>query len=67
MIPDENSRIVPSRKEAIVHAVHSGELPLSECLNKYSMSWEEFISLDEAVESGDKDRLKSTKIQRFRK
>jgi hypothetical protein len=64
--PPETRRWVASRKALVVRAVAAGLLPLTEALERYALSDEEFGFWQEAVEKHGEKGLKVTAIQRYR-
>lgn len=64
--PPETRRWVASRKAVVVRAVAAGLLPLTEALERYALSDEEFGFWQEAVEKHGEKGLKVTAIQRYR-
>lgn len=64
--PAETRRWVASRKAIVVRAVTYGLIPLSEVLERYQLSEEEFTIWSEAVEKHGVAGLKVTAIQKYR-
>lgn len=62
--PKDTQRWVASRKAVVVHAVTYGLLPLTEVLERYSLSEEEFDLWSDAVSRHGVAGLKVTSIQR---
>ena len=62
----ETRRWVASRKVRVVLAVEHGLLSLSEALDRYALTAEEFALWREAVEKHGEGGLKVTTIQRYR-
>jgi hypothetical protein len=66
-LPPENTRRwVASRKVRVVQAVTCGLLPLTEALERYALSEEEFELWRAAVTKYGENGLKVTAIQRYR-
>ena len=66
-LPPENTRRwVASRKVRVVQAVICGLLPLTEALERYALSEEEFELWRAAVTKYGENGLKVTAIQRYR-
>jgi len=66
-LPPENTRRwVASRKARVVQAVAYGLLPLTEALERYALSEEEFELWRAAVTKYGENGLKVTAIQRYR-
>jgi hypothetical protein len=57
---------VASRKALVVKAVLFGLLPLSEALERYGLSEEEFTLWRQAIERHGDQGLKVTAIQKYR-
>ena len=64
--PAKTRRWVASRKAIVVRAVESGLIPLSEAMERYSLSEEEFDAWRRAVQEHGTDALKVTALQRYR-
>ncbi|SIS89732.1 CtrA inhibitor SciP [Phaeovulum vinaykumarii] len=64
--PKETRRWVASRKATIVKAVAHGLIPLSEVLERYGLSEEEFALWADAVKKHGEVALKVTAIQKYR-
>ena len=62
----ETRRWVASRKAVVVKAVIYGLIPLSEALERYGLSEEEFVLWRTAVERHGDQGLKVTAIQKYR-
>ena len=60
-------RWVASRKAALIKGVAYGLLPLSEALETYELSLEEFEEWRDALASFGEGALKTTALQRYRK
>ena len=59
-------RWVASRKAAVVKGVLSGLIPLSEALERYDLSEEEYFSWQNAIELHGIKALKTTRLQKYR-
>jgi hypothetical protein len=64
--PPDTRRWVASRKAVVVRAVVHGLIPLSEALERYALSEEEFALWRDAVERHGEKALKVTSIQKYR-
>lgn len=64
--PKDTRRWVASRKAILVHAVNHGLIPLSEVLERYGLSEEEFHLWASAVSRHGVAGLKVTAIQKNR-
>lgn len=64
--PADTRRWVASRKVIVVRAVESGLLPLSEALERYALSEEEFDLWRDAVRKHGENGLRVTAIQKYR-
>lgn len=64
--PETTRRWVASRKAAIVRGVVYGLLPLSEALDAYGLSEEEFSEWKDAIETHGMAALKTTALQKYR-
>lgn len=64
--PADTRRWVASRKAIIVKAVAHGLVPLSEVLDRYGLSEEEFGLWQAAIELHGEVALKVTTIQKYR-
>ncbi|WP_135448622.1 MULTISPECIES: CtrA inhibitor SciP [Tabrizicola] len=64
--PADTRRWVASRKAVVVKAVVHGLLPLSEALERYALSEEEFALWRAAVERHGDAGLKVTSIQKYK-
>ena len=65
--PRDTVRWVSSRKAAVVTAVQSGVISLSDACMRYSLSVEEFLSWQRAVEHHGTPGLRITHVQDYRK
>jgi len=65
--PRDTVRWVSSRKAAVVTAVQSGIISLSDACRRYSLSVEEFLSWQRAVERHGTPGLRITHVQDYRK
>ena len=64
--PATTRRWVASRKAAVVRGVLSGLVPLSEVLETYDISSEEFDEWRTAVQTHGEAALKATALQKYR-
>ena len=64
--PTDTRRWVASRKAAVVRGVAHGLITLTEALEIYGLSEEEFASWQAAVTAHGEAALKATQIQRYR-
>jgi hypothetical protein len=64
--PPETRRWVASRKAMVVKAVAFGLIPLSEALDMYGLSEEEFVSWKTAIQKHGERALKTTALQKYR-
>ncbi len=64
--PAGTRRWVASRKAAVVKGVLSGLIPLSEALERYDLSEEEYFSWQHAIEQHGIKALKTTRLQKYR-
>ena len=66
-LPDpETRRWVASRKAAVVRALEYGLITREEALERYSLSEEELVSWQSAVERHGITALKATNLQQYR-
>lgn len=63
---DAAVRWAPRRKAELVAAVNSGQLTLEEACLRYSLSVEEFLSWQRALQRDGYSGLKVTRLQRHR-
>lgn len=64
--PPETKRWVIRRKAEVVAAVHGGLITLDEACQRYSLSVEEFLSWQRAIEAFGMPGLRATRIQQYR-
>jgi len=64
--PPETQRWVARRKAEVVAAVRAGLLSLEEACSRYSLSTEEFMGWEAAIEKHGLGGLRVTRIQQFR-
>ncbi len=62
----DTKRWVASRKAVVVRAVHYGLLTLSDALDRYALSEEEFHFWRQAVEKHGDKALRVTTLQKYR-
>jgi hypothetical protein len=62
----DTSRWVPRRKAQVVAAVRGGLLTLDEACARYTLTVEEFLSWQKAIEEHGMNGLRSTRIQQYR-
>lgn len=62
----DTRRWVSSRKQAVVLAVRTGVLTMTEACERYSLSVEEFLSWDALFTRGGRKALRVTKLRDFR-
>lgn len=66
-LPSSNTkRWVARRKAQVVYAVQGGVIPLTEACERYSLSVEEFLSWQRAIEQNGLPGLRTTRIQQYR-
>lgn len=66
-LPSENTqRWVIRRKAEVVVAVQGGLLTLEEACKRYSLSVEEFLSWQQAINENGLPGLRTTRIQKYR-
>ncbi|MFV2052841.1 DUF1153 domain-containing protein [Aliiroseovarius sp. YM-037] len=66
-LPDPNTtRWVASRKAAVVKGVAFGLIPLSEALQRYGLSHEEYEAWETAIKMHGEGALKATTLQTYR-
>lgn len=66
-LPSENTqRWVIRRKAEVVAAVQGGLLSLEEACSRYSLSVEEFLSWQQAINKKGLAGLRATKVQKYR-
>ena len=64
--PPGTTRWVPRRKAEVVAAVHSGVLSLHEACERYTLTVEEFLSWQSAIERFGLAGLRATHAQQYR-
>ena len=64
--PPNTKRWVIRRKAEVVAAVRGGLLPLEEACKRYSLSVEEFLSWQRAVDRFGLPVLRATRVQQYR-
>lgn len=64
--PSSTRRWVASRKAAVVNGVKYGLIPLSEALEMFNLSEEEYDSWQTAAEQHGISALKTTALQKYR-
>lgn len=64
--PPNTKRWVVRRKAAVVAAVRSGVISLEEACNRYTLSVEEFLSWERAMEKHGLRGLRVTRLQDYR-
>ncbi len=64
--PPNTKRWVVRRKAAVVAAVRTGLLSLEEACNRYTLSVEEFLSWERAIEKHGLRGLRVTRLQDYR-
>lgn len=66
-LPSPNTkRWVARRKAQVVYAVQAGQISLTEACERYSLSVEEFLGWQQAIESNGVPGLRATRIQKYR-
>lgn len=66
-LPSPNTkRWVARRKAQVVYAVQAGQISLTEACETYSLSVEEFLGWQRAIESNGVPGLRATRIQKYR-
>jgi hypothetical protein len=65
--PASTERWVMRRKATVVAAVRGGLLSLEEACERYTLSVEEFMSWQAAIEKHGLAGLRTTKVQKYRK
>jgi hypothetical protein len=61
-----SEELVPRRKAAVVHAVHSGAISLEEVCRRYELSVEEFVAWQRAIKTHGVAGLRVTRLQIYR-
>ena len=64
--PRSTKRWVIRRKAEVVMAVRGGLLTLEEACNRYSLTVEEFLSWQKAIEQFGMKGLRATRVQQYR-
>ncbi len=64
--PPDTKRWVIRRKAEVVAAVRGGLISLDEACQRYTLSVEEFLSWQRAIESFGLSGLRTTRLQRYR-
>lgn len=64
--PPDTKRWVIRRKAAVVAAVRGGLLTLAEACERYTLSVEEFLSWQQAIEHHGLAGLRTTRLQEYR-
>lgn len=64
--PPDTKRWVIRRKAEVVAAVRGGLISLEEACQRYTLSVEEFLSWQRAIESFGLSGLRTTRLQRYR-
>jgi len=64
--PADTKRWVIRRKAQVVAAVHGGLITLEEACRRYTLTVEEFLSWQRAIESYGIPGLRTTRIQLYR-
>ena len=64
--PKNTKRWVARRKAEVVAAVNGGLLTLDEACNRYSLSVEEFLTWQKAIERNGMPGLRVTRIQSYK-
>ena len=64
--PADTKRWVIRRKAQVVTAVHSGLITLEDACKRYTLTVEEFLSWQRAIESYGIPGLRTTRIQHYR-
>jgi hypothetical protein len=64
--PTDVVRWTPSRKAAVVNAVHHGAIALEEACVRYQISTEEFLSWARGIESYGVPGVRTTRLQIYR-
>ena len=64
--PEGTTRWVARRKQAVVRGVQSGLLTMTEAVERYELSEEEYHEWERAIATHGTNGLKTTLIQHFR-
>ena len=62
----DTKRWVARRKAQVVYAVQSGAISLTEACERYSLSVEEFLCWQRAIENNGVQGLRATRLQKYR-
>lgn len=62
----DTKRWVARRKAQVVYAVQAGVISLTEACERYTLSVEEFLGWQRAIESNGLPGLRATRIQKYR-
>ncbi len=62
----DTKRWVARRKAQVVYAVQAGAISLTEACERYTLSVEEFLGWQRAIESNGLPGLRATRIQKYR-
>ncbi len=66
-LPSPNTkRWVARRKAQVVYAVQSGVISLTDACERYSLSVEEFLCWQRAIENNGVPGLRATRLQKYR-
>ena len=64
--PEDTKRWVVRRKAAVVQAVRDGLISLDDACNRYTLSVEEFLSWERAIDEYGLRGLRVTRLQEYR-
>lgn len=62
----DTKRWVARRKAQVVYAVQAGAISLTEACERYSLSVEEFLGWQRAIENNGVPGLRATRLQKYR-
>jgi len=62
----DTKRWVARRKAQVVYAVQSGAISLTDACERYSLSVEEFLCWQSAIENNGIQGLRATRLQKYR-
>jgi len=62
----DTKRWVARRKAQVVYAVQSGVISLTDACERYSLSVEEFLCWQRAIENNGVQGLRATRLQKYR-
>ncbi len=62
----DTKRWVARRKAQVVYAVQAGAISLTDACERYSLSVEEFLGWQRAIESNGIPGLRATRLQKYR-